>query len=529
MYCFVSVPFVLRIIQGPGEGEELSFEGSARLGRTADNDLVIRDPSSSRSHAQVSSRESHFFIEDLQSANGTQLNDAPIEEPVELHNGDHITIGDVTLEFTVAEPLVPADDPSATTSDEAPPPPPKTSPPGRATLRRPPVRRAPAPEPEAEAPEEEPEELDASRTEADHEDEPDPAIEVHTLRPPSRRSGAVAPARASRPDRAPEVMSAAERARMRRELQGSVAGRFQLVWLSLNAPARIAVSMLLAGLVVGAMVGLVILAFPRKAKVLIEPVELVPNADPVTSSFGLGDGVTFERRDLKAFEFSFAAATRVVGVLHYQAKWIAKGEVTVELNGIELGQVPPDVLDTDSRELDLVLASRLVKVGEQTRNQLVFDSTVNPPGNESWKIWNIWVELIPIPEMAPEDAWARARDDMQTAAYFWEARDIGAINLFRAWKTYRDAWLLLEATPNPPQALLDNARTRMKEIRPELDRRCSAKLVDFKQVMQSKNPDLVRARKVLEDIPNSFPTREHPCFNLSRALVRDLEEVSEIP
>jgi hypothetical protein len=355
-------------------------------------------------------------------------------------------------------------------------------------------------------------------------------IEVPPPRALAKRGNAPAPARVSRPNARVEsaAMSAAERARLRRELEKSASGRLQLLWLQLGKPARVAVSVVLSALVLGALGGLVVLAYPTKAVKKLEPTELVPNYEPIPESFGLGDGVTFERSDLKALEFSFASSTKVVGVLHYQAKWISKGEVTIELNGTELGAVPADVIDTDSRELDVVLPSSLVKVGEKELNQLVFDNTANPPGKEDWKVWNLWVELIPIPEMAAADAAARAREDIEKASKYFEAKDIGAVNLFQAWKTYRDAWLLLEATPSRPEELLESARVRMKEIRDMLNRTCNTKLVVYKQVMQAKNPDYVRARWILEDISNYFPTREHPCHNTSRRLLMELEEMSEI-
>ena len=539
MYCFSLVAFVLRVRGDAGDGEELSFEREARLGRTADNDVVIKDPSSSRSHARIAEKGGRYLVEDLKSANGTKLNGAWVKAARELHTGDLIAIGDVTLEFTLVEPDSDGD-PSATTDDEVAGPSepalPSTHP--RSAVRRPPVRRAlprPPPEPEPE-PESEPEEtahddLEAGGGEVE-EDGPDATKEVDVPAPRAmaRRTGGGAPVRASRSggdDGA--AMSAAERARIRRELEKSTSGRFQLLWQKLGKPARVVLTVLGSLVVLAALGGLVVLAFPKGAPKKIEPNSLIPNSDPIADSFGLGEGVTFVQRDQKAFDFVFASPTRVVGVLHYQAKGISKGEVTIELNGTEVGQVPPDVLDTDSRELDAVLSASLVKVGDKERNQLVFDSTANPPGNEPWKVWNIWVELIPIPEMSAEDASARAKEDMEKASKFWEARDIGAVNLFRAWKTYRDAWLLLEATPNRPESLLQSARARMKEIRPELDRRCSAKLVEYKQVMNAKAPDLVRARSLLEDIPTYFPTREHPCYNISRSLVRDLEGLSEIP
>ena len=97
-----AVAFTLRITQGADEPEEFSFDGEVRMGRTADNDVVIKDPSSSRSHARVYEEDGRYFVEDLKSANGTTLNKRPLKAPVQLEDGDLIAVGDVVIEFTGA-------------------------------------------------------------------------------------------------------------------------------------------------------------------------------------------------------------------------------------------------------------------------------------------------------------------------------------------------------------------------------------------------------------------------------------------
>jgi pSer/pThr/pTyr-binding forkhead associated (FHA) protein len=564
------VGFTLKVTDGPGAGESFSFEAEARLGRTADNDLVIKDPSSSRSHARVFIRGGRHLLEDLGSANGTLLNDLPVHTARPLQAGDVIAIGDVVLEFDLE-----LEEAGATAHDEAPVAVeqmetlhgqgPAHEPAPRAGSRRPPLRRARPPvqpepepegEPEPESPGEEEEALEAvaeaHELEEAHDDGPAPdgegegegegadeaAAELedrptrHLAARPRvlpRRGGATsAPATVRRAGSQPEApaMSAAERARLRRELQRSTSGRLQLAWQDLSTPLKVVVSLVLGALTLAALGALVMVALPKRAQRLVEPTELKPNGEPVRASFGLGDDVDFKRADLKAFTFSYTSPTKVVGVLHYHAKGISKGEVSVELNGMEVALVPPDLIDADSRELEVVFPATLVKVGEP--NQLVFDNTLNPPAEDPWKVWNIWVEVVPIPEMSADEASRRASVDLEQASKYYELRDVGAENLFRAWKTYRDAWLLLEATPNRSESLQQIARTRIRELRPELDKRCSAMLVEYKKAMKGHNPDVVRARKILDDIPTYFPTHEHYCFNVSRALIREMDQLTEI-
>ncbi|MEW5740094.1 MAG: hypothetical protein AB1938_14270, partial [Myxococcota bacterium] len=342
----------------------------------------------------------------------------------------------------------------------------------------------------------------------------------------SRRSSA--PAKVSRPprDEAP-ALSAAERARQRRELQKSASGKAVLLWQDLPKVGKIAVALIGGLMTLGFMALVVSAVLPKRSVKREEPMELIPNADPIADSFGEGETVDFPRPDMKTFTFSAASPTRIVGVLHYQARDISKDEVTVELNGAQLGTVPPDSLDADQRELDLVLPASAVKPGEP--NTLVFDNVLNPPGDEPWKVWNLWVEIIPVPEMSTDEATRQAKEEVDKAAKFYEQRNVGAENLFRAWKTYREAWLLLESTPDRPEELWQIARTRMREIRPELDAKCAAMLVGYKQAISQKNQDLQKARLVLEGIPAHFPTREHACYNISRSLLADLDELGEMP
>jgi hypothetical protein len=550
------VGFVLRVTEGAGEGEEFSFEGGeVRLGRTADNDVVIKDPSSSRSHCRIFEKGGLRYVEDLKSANGTIVNDEPLSTPHALSSGDRITVGDVVMVYETDEVdpnatlLKPPDstvdeagdeDPNATIlkPPSAPPPPARRATGTSKALSRPSraVKREPEPEPEPPPEDEAANTGDLDEEPAPEDDGADEEVSGNSTKnfevpPPkalaSRRgtSGSRAPVRASRAPSAP--ISAADRARQRRELSQSAGGKLQLMWQDLPKPAQIAVALVGGLFTLGFMALVVTAVLPKRVAKKAEPVELVPNANPIAESFGEGDGVDFPRADMKTFTIQAASPTRIVGVVHYQAKDISKDEVLIELNGVQLGSVPADSLDVDQRELDVVLPAESLKPRES--NSLVFDNVNNPPGDDPWRIWNLWVEIIPVPEMTADEAARQAREQVEKAARFYDQRNVGAENLFRAWKTYRDAWLLLESTPNRSEELLTIARTRMREIRPELDAKCSAMLVGYKQAITQKNQDLEKARRVLEGIPSHFPTREHACYNISRALLADLDELGEMP
>jgi len=552
------VAFHLKVSQGAAAGEEYSFTDEARLGRTADNDVVVKDQAASRSHARVFEKGGRYFVEDLGSANGTRLNKGVVKQAKELKDGDSIIIGDTvfTFELNLDQTLAPA--PSSTMDDAAadesdpnatrPPVRPQSKPVSK-VASRPDATNADEDEP-IEDPADTGGEPDSTGDDEAAADEPPDEEADSTLfvdvprpralaqRPPARGAvprgnGAERPSRSlERPSRARAIaraegadaeaveLTAADRARMRRQLAQSTGGRVQLLWQDLPRGARALLAVFGTLLLVGT-IGLAgFVAWPRARVNRPEPRSLPADGSLIEDSFGVGQ-VTFTTSDQKAFTFASMSPTRIVGVLHYQAANISADEVTINLNGQDLGTVPPDNLDVESREVEMVLPAATLKPRDE--NLIVFDNTRNPPGNEEWKIWNLWVEIIPVPEMSTEEARRRAQGEIDKATKDWELREVGAANLFRAWKTYREAWLLLEATPDAPPELITLSRTRMKELRPELDRKCNAMIVKFKSIVNTRPDAFAEGRQVLENIPEHFPTREHPCFNFSRSLLRTMD------
>jgi pSer/pThr/pTyr-binding forkhead associated (FHA) protein len=50
-------------------------------------------------HARIFSRDGHIYIEDMNSTNGTRVNDAELRGEVELIDGDLVQIGDTQFRF----------------------------------------------------------------------------------------------------------------------------------------------------------------------------------------------------------------------------------------------------------------------------------------------------------------------------------------------------------------------------------------------------------------------------------------------
>ncbi|MGK7873117.1 MAG: FHA domain-containing protein [Xenococcaceae cyanobacterium] len=76
-----------------------------KIGRSKDNNLVIREPWVSRHHAMLQSTENgEFYLIDLGSRNGTFVNGRRVSVPVILHNADRISLGKTKLEFHCPPP-----------------------------------------------------------------------------------------------------------------------------------------------------------------------------------------------------------------------------------------------------------------------------------------------------------------------------------------------------------------------------------------------------------------------------------------
>ena len=78
-------------------------EGSTILGRSNDADFRLPDTGVSRQHAEIVFDGSTAFLVDLQSTNGTTVNDQPIDN-WELADGDVISIGHSNIEVRIGAP-----------------------------------------------------------------------------------------------------------------------------------------------------------------------------------------------------------------------------------------------------------------------------------------------------------------------------------------------------------------------------------------------------------------------------------------
>jgi DNA-binding response OmpR family regulator len=82
------------------KGQEHLLSGeTTTIGRAMENDIVITSRRVSREHARVERQGRRVVLVDLGSTNGSFLNEERVLAPVELRDGDCVSIGEVDLVF----------------------------------------------------------------------------------------------------------------------------------------------------------------------------------------------------------------------------------------------------------------------------------------------------------------------------------------------------------------------------------------------------------------------------------------------
>jgi hypothetical protein len=84
---------------GLGAGERFDLIGGLSIGRSTEADVRIDDRYASGVHARIFSRDGRTYVEDMNSTNGTLLNDATLSGEAELIDGDIVRIGDTEFRY----------------------------------------------------------------------------------------------------------------------------------------------------------------------------------------------------------------------------------------------------------------------------------------------------------------------------------------------------------------------------------------------------------------------------------------------
>lgn len=71
------------------------------IGRDQNADFVVSDNTISSKHALFTFKQNHWWIEDLNSTNGTFLNSIPTEEPMIVTDGDEVRCGKILIKISL--------------------------------------------------------------------------------------------------------------------------------------------------------------------------------------------------------------------------------------------------------------------------------------------------------------------------------------------------------------------------------------------------------------------------------------------
>jgi len=87
-------PAILLVIKGPHLGRQYPIgRGETVIGRHTDAGICLESQAVSRQHARVSTQDGQYFVEDMQSSNGTYINGKRIRERTALKQEDTLQIG----------------------------------------------------------------------------------------------------------------------------------------------------------------------------------------------------------------------------------------------------------------------------------------------------------------------------------------------------------------------------------------------------------------------------------------------------
>ena len=96
----------LVVVRGGGleAGTRFDVFGGVTLGRSGEADVSFTDRYASGLHARLYPRGDRYFLEDMNSTNGTLLDGGAVTGEAELRDGSMIEIGDTAFRFELDRP-----------------------------------------------------------------------------------------------------------------------------------------------------------------------------------------------------------------------------------------------------------------------------------------------------------------------------------------------------------------------------------------------------------------------------------------
>lgn len=96
----------LEVIEGPDAGKQIVVDHAVLIGRAPESDLVLDDGEVSGQHARVTpSPDGSATVEDLESTNGTFINENELTGPSRLDPGDQLLVGVSVLQLRTRQDI----------------------------------------------------------------------------------------------------------------------------------------------------------------------------------------------------------------------------------------------------------------------------------------------------------------------------------------------------------------------------------------------------------------------------------------
>jgi hypothetical protein len=91
------------ILQSEGAKTYRFIKPEVVIGRDPSHDIALSDKTVSTQHARFSYHHKQWWLEDLDSTNGTFLNQEQVSSPVVVASGDHIRCGQVQFTLLIED------------------------------------------------------------------------------------------------------------------------------------------------------------------------------------------------------------------------------------------------------------------------------------------------------------------------------------------------------------------------------------------------------------------------------------------
>jgi pSer/pThr/pTyr-binding forkhead associated (FHA) protein len=96
------VPQIGLYPQAEANLQPVTFKSSEiNIGRDPACDYVLSDPTVSSRHARMVYLQEQWWVEDLNSTNGTYLNDQSLDQPTVITHGDRVQFGQIEFLVTI--------------------------------------------------------------------------------------------------------------------------------------------------------------------------------------------------------------------------------------------------------------------------------------------------------------------------------------------------------------------------------------------------------------------------------------------